>query len=101
MGVIYHVACKQCKVTRNLDKFYTTIGNPQDRDEALEFCKRIEGDSFRAGLLVSFMGAHMGHECVLIDDQSWSLEGDEYEDYIEEDHFWDSHTFGGSHDRDP
>lgn len=89
MGVIYHVACKQCKVMRDLDKFYTALGNPQSRDEALEFADRIKDDSFRAGLLVSFMGAHMGHECVLSNDTHWNLEGIyDYEDYTEEDHFW-------------
>jgi len=87
MGVIYHVACKQCKVKRDLDKFYTALGNPQDRDEAVEFSDRIKEDSFRAGLLVSFMGAHMGHNCVLIDDSHWS-DDDEWDEYTEEDHFW-------------
>jgi hypothetical protein len=64
------------------------LQNPQDREAALAFSKRIEEDSFRAGLLVGFMGDHMGHECVLLDDVSWSTEGSEYDDYAEETHFW-------------
>ena len=85
MGVIYEVVCKQCKVKRDLDKFYTVLGNPQDREEALAFCERIEGDSFRAGLLVGFMGEHMGHECVILSDSNWNSE---YEDYEEDTNFW-------------
>jgi len=85
MGTIYHVACKQCRVKRDLDKFYAVFGNPQNREEAISFSKRIEGDSFRAGLLVGFMGAHIGHECVILSDSDWN---EEYEDYTEETHFW-------------
>lgn len=85
MGIIYHIACKQCKVKRDLNKFYTMFQNPQTREEALKFCERIEEDSFRAGLLVGFMGAHMGHECVILSDSAW---GNEYDDYKDETHFW-------------
>lgn len=97
MGTIYHVACKQCKIKRDLDKFYTLLQQPATRDEALEFADRIEVDSFRSGLLVGFMGEHMGHECVILSDLDWN---EEYDDYAEEIHFWDSHTFGGAHDRE-
>ena len=69
MGTIYSVACKKCKVTRDLDKFYTA--RPVDnRCDALSFSKEIIEDSFRVALLVSFLAEHKGHECVFFDEHS-------------------------------
>ncbi len=84
MGVIHYVACKQCKVKRDLDKFYT-FPNPMSREEALEFSKQVKKDSFRFGLLIGFMGTHMGHECVMTSDLEW---GNEYDNYENDTNFW-------------
>lgn len=63
MGTEYFVCCKDCKVKRDLDKFYP-IGWPvNNRKEALEFSDTVKEYSFRAGLLVSFMGKHWGLSC--------------------------------------
>ena len=78
MGVEYFVACRQCKVRRDLDKFYTMLTDVPDRVAALEFRDEIARDSFRAGLLVSFMWKHREHDCFVCS---------EHEDYI-----WDDFT---------
>ena len=94
MGVEYSVTCKDCKVTRNLDKFYTSSIYPvEDRKDAESFSNKIKDDSFRAGLLVSFMAKHEGHNCVFF------MEGNKVEeeldpnyenDYAEDTDFWQS-----------
>lgn len=84
MGVTYFVACRSCKTFRDLDKFYTILHDVQDRDSALEFAKRIEQDSFRAGLLISFMWAHRGHDCFVnseFEDDELSLFTEESSDF--------------------
>jgi len=66
MGVIYSIACKDCKIVRDLDKFYAAR-SIESRAEAIEYGKEIaehEGTCFRAALLVSFMAEHEGHDCV-------------------------------------
>jgi len=69
MGTIYYVGCKDCMIYRCLDKFYNMdCCDIKNRQDALEFSKTIEEDSFRAGLLVSFMAKHMGHHCVAFND---------------------------------
>ena len=68
MGVIYYVVCRDCCVKRCLDKFYALLHRPKDRDEAFEFADLIEKDGFGAGLLVSFMGEHSGHNCTIVSD---------------------------------
>lgn len=42
----------------------------ETRDAAMEYRHHIEKDSFRAGLLVSFMAKHRGHDCVFFNEQS-------------------------------
>jgi hypothetical protein len=70
MGTIYSVACTNCKVTRDLDKFYNHGVGVRDRADALEHAEEIEKNSFRPALLVSFMAKHAGHECVFFDEHS-------------------------------
>jgi hypothetical protein len=93
MGVIYSVACKTCKVTRDLDKFYSSdTYEVETRGQALKYRKEIEKDSFRAGLLVSFMAKHKGHDCVFFNEHSECEEDlDPFENehgYIEDTNFW-------------
>ncbi len=95
MGVVYSVACKVCKVTRDLDKFYTAdLHEVESRKQALEFKDKICDDSFRAGLLVSFMGKHIGHECVFFNENTgYEEELDPFENkhgYVEDMDFWDA-----------
>lgn len=67
MGTIYYVACKDCKVTRDLDKFYNHTP-VKTRGDALELGKRIADNAFRPALLVSFMSEHFGHDCVFFSE---------------------------------
>lgn len=92
MGVIYSVSCRDCKVTRDLDKFYgcRSISN---RKEALLLSEDIKSrDSFRAGLLASFMAAHMGHNCTVFtdtsDELSEALDPDCGSDFKKDTNFW-------------
>ena len=66
MGTIYSVACRDCKLTRDLDKFYA-MRVVADRKEALELSNYIAepASSYRAALLVSFMWEHKGHNCTV------------------------------------
>ena len=73
MGTIYSVSCRDCKVTRDLDKFYSMIA-VETRDKAIELADRIkEFDSFRAALLVSFMWEHAGHNCTVFNEHDDDL----------------------------
>ncbi len=69
MGTEYSIACLDCKVTRDLDKFYSAM-NVSDRKEALAACADMEKDSFRAVLLTSFLRDHIGHKCVFFNEHS-------------------------------
>ena len=71
MGTIYTVACKKCKVARDLDKL-TTSRKVRDRAEALNFSVMLENRPilYREGLLLSFLAEHMGHEIVFFNENS-------------------------------
>jgi hypothetical protein len=87
MGIIYFIGCKDCKVKRDLDKFYTSsFGSGIDtREKALEYAKKeIAKDTFRCGLLVSFLADHKDHNCVFFDEHNDQL----YEDLKEDKNFW-------------
>lgn len=95
MGKLYSVACKTCQVTRDLDKFYTSDAQDiETREQALEYRDEIKKDSFRAGLLVSFMAKHKGHDCVFFDEYSDCSEVlgpfENKHGYEEDTDFWDS-----------
>lgn len=80
MGTIYSVACRDCKITRNLDKFYS-LRTVATRADALKLAEDIlECDSFRAALLSSFMWDHKGHNCTVLNehDDELSIELDPY-----------------------
>lgn len=95
MGTIYSVACKDCKVVRDLDKFYGAR-EIKTRAEAIEYSKELAehvGWAFRSGLLVSFMAEHMGHDCVFFNEHSSCEEElDPYYDdneYKEDTNYWE------------
>lgn len=67
MGTITIVGCRDCQVVRSLDKF-STLKKINTHEEAIEYCKEVEEDSFRAGLLISFIYEHRGHNCTLFYD---------------------------------
>ena len=69
MGTISSIACKTCKVTRDLDKLYG-VYSVSDRKEALKYSEKLEAKDnlFRIGLLLSFMAEHMTHDVVYFDE---------------------------------
>ena len=80
MGICYYVACHDCKVKRDLDKLKPKEAH--SRQEAISNINRF--DSYRSGLLVSFMKEHLLHNCTMFKD---SIECDAM-DYKEDYDFW-------------
>ena len=71
MGMIYFIGCNDCKVKRDLDKFYTiSLGQDVDtRQKALEYAEKdIVKDNFRFALLASFLQKHKAHDCRFFDE---------------------------------
>lgn len=69
MGVIYYVICKTCKQSRDIDKnMGWTKPTPKTREEALNYAKNLKEQSFRSGLLLSFLIDHCGHDVELYND---------------------------------
>ena len=91
MGVIYYIACTECKVTRDLDKFYG-VTRIQDKEGASDLAKRLQDDSFRVALALSFMGEHQGHKIVFFEERDECAERlipyFEESDHIEDTDFW-------------
>jgi|LUML01.1.fsa_nt_gb hypothetical protein len=86
MGLNTRVVCHDCKIQRDLDKFYGMFVKVEDRDAAIAVGENIrEHHSFRAGLLCTFMWEHKGHNCSVYDDSDV-----EYR-YAEE---WDRNVWG-------
>lgn len=87
MGVEYSIACQDCKIQRDLDKFYSSISNVKNRQDALNYCEKIEKDSFRVGLLVSFLNDHIGHNVVFYNENFEESYG-EYAKYKDDVDYW-------------
>lgn len=91
MGTLYSVGCYDCHIHRNLDKFYRLEYEVETREEAISFSDDIKNDSFRAGLLVSFMGKHKGHKCVVYsehDEEIWEHFEPEFRRANDDYDFW-------------
>ena len=95
MGTEYYITCKDCKVSRDLDKFYNASIHPvTTRKESLEYKEIIKRDAFRAGLLVSFMGEHQDHNCVFHSEHNEEFDAYIYSpdekpsEYKEDTDFW-------------
>lgn len=94
MGTEYYITCKDCKVSRGLDKYYSASIYPvTTRQEALDYREKVKEDSFRAALLISFMGEHMNHSCVFHDEHNEEYETFDFDDgespkYNEDTDFW-------------
>ncbi len=89
MGVIYDVACKDCKVYRDLGKFYTLhfCGSVETREDALKQSEKTSKDGFKCTLLLGFLSQHYGHNIFVIDDSKLD---DELDGYEEDTNFWES-----------
>ena len=90
MGLISWVACRDCLVVRDLDKFYA-LRSAKTRDEASAIAAEIrELHSYRAALLASFMFEHKTHRCTLFDEHDDLLVEEFVNDYVKEesDEFW-------------
>jgi hypothetical protein len=94
VGVIYTVACRDCKISRDLDKFYSAgFCEDETRVEMLEFGKILSENPFRPALLVDFMCRHAGHDCVFFwEDMACEDELDgslETNDFKEDVNYWE------------
>jgi len=94
MGTIYSVGCRDCKVTRDLDKFYG-CHSVDGRKEALALTEDFKDRyAYRSVLLASFMAEHMGHNCTVFTEHmdSVSEELDPYHGNAKSDDrdFWDT-----------
>ncbi len=80
MGTEYYVACRQCKVRRDLDKFWAMTMPVSDRQAALDMARKLEGNAFRAALLTSFMWEHKLHDCFVFSEHDADRYFDEFEE---------------------
>ena len=66
MGVEYMIACKDCKVTRSLDKFYIACWPCSSRLEAIKMADELAKGRylFPSALLIGFLSDHRGHDVV-------------------------------------
>ena len=89
MGVSYSIVCTECKVSRDLDKFYSAY-EIKTRDQAMRYRVDLQQDLFRVGLLVSFMAEHKDHKCVFLNDYDGNEEYEPFlnSDYEEDTNFW-------------
>ena len=75
MGTCYYVICRDCKVSRDLDKFYSMLQMVHNRCEALALASDMKGDSFRSALLASFLYEHRGHNCTICSEYEDATDG--------------------------
>lgn len=86
MSKDFFIACKDCKIIRSLDSFYSAVP-VQSRKDTIDFANKIQeqkGTAFRCALVVSFMAEHEGHDCVFFDEQALF----EYKDFSDDNDFW-------------
>ena len=68
MGVNYYVACRDCKVVRDLDKLRPCY--PSNAREANQSANDMIGKLYNVSLLVGFMTEHQGHNCTMFNDHA-------------------------------
>jgi len=96
MGIISYVACRQCKIVRDLDKYYSVDSEVENKEQMLAFSKDLGRDAFRHALLISFIVKHSEHDCVFYTEySSLDEEFDTYQykdgkvpEYTEDFDFW-------------
>ena len=91
MGAQYYIGCKTCGVKRSLDKICLYPAKNQKDVHAFAY-DMVEGDNgYRIALLASFLGEHIGHDCVVFSEAEFDA-GDEYSDTYfkkEKSDFWE------------
>lgn len=81
MSTEYFIACRKCKTTRLLGKFWAA--SPAfEEDEFDRLHKDLIENTGQIGaavLLISFLAEHIDHDCVFISDESdlWDQAEDE------------------------
>ncbi len=69
VGIIYSVACENCKTFRNLSKYYLLNNKVSSRKDAIDLSNKVKTEyTYHTSLLVSFMSDHEGHNVVLYSD---------------------------------
>ena len=69
MGVEYYIGCRKCGDTRIVSKIAAlALKKVVSRKDASEYDELVKKNSFRAGLIVSFMMKHIGHDCYMYSD---------------------------------
>jgi len=69
MGIQYQISCKDCKITRDLDKL--RIAPPLDnRADMLFYSEELKSKEilFREALVLEFISKHISHNVIMFDD---------------------------------
>lgn len=86
MGNITYAVCHDCKIKRDLDKFYIKEHKVTDTDSANLVSGKIYYNRkrcYQAALLISFMKSHSGHSCGLTEDSTgWCM------NYADDFNYW-------------
>jgi hypothetical protein len=97
MGVCFRISCRDCKVTRDLDKMPILDVPANTRAEALALSEKIgmPGFAFRSTLLWKFLWDHMGHNLAFWNDTDdkaeTEMDPDSGSGYLADgNHFWDA-----------
>ena len=88
MGVEYTIACRSCKVKRDLHKM--DIRSIKDKDDAITYSDELESKTnlYREGLALSFLNAHCHCDSIIYFSEFDDEKVEECWDYKEE-NFWD------------
>lgn len=77
MGNITYAVCHDCKIKRDLDKFYIKDHGVTDKASAELMAGKLyyhKKRSYQSALLISFMKTHHGHNCTISDDSTgWCM----------------------------
>ena len=88
MGIYYSVACRDCKVTRDLDKHYINHDGVETYEDAIKYADYFEGGlKFGTVLLLAFLVDHIGHSIVYYNEFHDDIEKEAF-NYKDESHFW-------------
>jgi len=88
MGVEYTVACKKCKVKRDLHKM--KIRTVVDMADAVKFSEELEckDDLYREGLLLSFMAKHCHCDSIVYFSENDEVLEEECSEFETDGTFW-------------
>jgi len=72
MGTQFYAVCLDCKVYRDVDKHMAFCQwKIKNRQAALKFADDVANESFRSGLLLSFLLDHAAHRCNFISEHEF------------------------------